>query len=98
MENGELNFRSERGPFPGSHHLAWKRSHGGIWVFPLAILILVLVFSIRKISGSYYFGHKLHGSSENPIEILRRSYADGRMTREEYLERKNILEERKEVQ
>lgn len=97
LENGEWNDRFGSGVFPGTFDPAWKRSHGGIWVFPLAILVLVLIISIGRRVSSNYFGHRRHGFMENPINILRRSYADGRMTREEYLEKKTILEQEKEV-
>ena len=60
------------------------------------ILVLVLVTGIRRRS-SYFFGHRRPGYMKNPMDTLRRSYADGQMTREEYLERKKVFEQEKEV-
>lgn len=97
LENEKWNFLSGRGAFPGYHDFAFTGFHGGIWFFPLAILVLVLVIGIRKRAGSHYLGHSQHGYAGSPMDILHRSYANGKMTRAEYLERKNILEQEKEA-
>ncbi len=92
--NKEWGFGSGHGSFPGSYEHSWNKTHGmGIWFVPLVVIVLFLFFGIGKRSGRYFPGH---GSVSNPLDILRRSYAEGRMSREEYLEKKSVLEDEKE--
>ncbi|MCK5201650.1 MAG: SHOCT domain-containing protein [Spirochaetales bacterium] len=91
LKNGEWHFGPGRDSFPVAH------GHGGIWVFPLIILTLILVTVIGRRSASNFFGHRRPGYMKNPMDTLRSSYADGSITREEYLERKKVFEQEKEV-
>ncbi len=97
VENGEWGFRSGSSFDPGRFDHNWSRSHGGFWFLPLLIFILIPVFMFRKKAGDNYLGHKRYGYMKNPIDILRQAYAEGRMTKEEYLERKKILEQEEEI-
>ena len=97
IENGERHYQFGRDTFPGHNTPAWKGSNGRILILPMFVLVLVLIIGIGKIVAGNFFLHKRSGYRESPENILRRSYADGRITREEYLDRKNNLEKGKEV-
>ena len=74
----------------------WEAMHDnhwegpGIWFFWITIVILVvliLYFLMRSTQRSAY-----SQSKESPLDILKRRYANGEMTSEEFEERKRILE------
>jgi putative membrane protein len=60
---------------------------GGImWIFPIILLIVILIaifliFGRRGVGPSCWHGTK---ESETPLEILKKRYAKGEITKEEY--------------
>ena len=58
-----------------------------------ALLILVLVFLVVSLAARRWRYHQYHGTDEHldAEEILRRSFAEGRVTEEEYKSRLNAL-------
>ena len=69
---------------------------GGM-VLPMVLGFLFIVFVVRAFvrrgrhHGEHGPGHHPWGS--DPVGELAESYAEGRITREQYLERKAVLEE-----
>ena len=76
--------------FEGFHG---RKPHSAIGFFLLLLAAPVLFIGFREIVKGGLFRHGRYSSNESSIDILRRSYAEGRMTREEYLKRKETLEE-----
>ena len=73
----------------------------GFVFFLIAVPVFILIIGRFSRRGSFRNGKHcspVHGFTESPMDILRRTYAEGRMTKEEYLERKKTLEEGTEVQ
>ena len=97
VRNGEWGDRSGSSFGPGRFDHTWNRTHGGFWFLPVLIFIFILFFVLRKRGTINYSKHRRDRYMKNPLEILRSSYAEGRMTREEYLERKKILEQEEEL-
>ena len=64
----------------GGMHMAW-------WVFWVLMIILFLAFMEAKPKN------RNQQKNEEPLEILKRRYAAGEITTEEYEERKAHLEE-----
>lgn len=73
-------------------------THGGwgwLWMiftlFFLAGIVLLIIFLIRYIQGS----EKKHlpPSSEEPLEIIKRRYAKGEITKEQFEQMKKDLED-----
>lgn len=64
----------------GGMHMAW-------WVFWVLLIILFVAFMEAKPRK------RTQQNSVKPIEILKRRYAEGEITTEEYEERKGRLEE-----
>lgn len=95
--NGEWGFRSGRDVGFGRYNHGWNRFHGGFMFVPLLILIFIPVFIFRKRGPFNYSGHGRDEFMKDPVDILRSNYAEGRITREEYLERKKILEKEEEI-
>jgi uncharacterized membrane protein len=96
-ENKEWGFGHGSGSFAEAYNHSWNKRHGGgNWFIPLAVLGVFLIIVIGKRLGRHHFGHGGHGRVNNPMDILRKSYANGRISREEYLEKKTVLEEIKE--
>ena len=56
-----------------------------IWI-PLIILAVWLIFRLAKTE------HSSVQKKESPLEILKRRYASGEITSEEYEQRKKVLE------
>ena len=83
---GKDSFRS----FEDFHD---RKPHGAIGFFLLLLAAPVLFIGFREIGKGGLFRNGKYSSNESSIDILRRSYAEGRMTREDYLKRKKTLEE-----
>jgi len=58
--------------------------HGLWWLFWIALLVVFFVWLRPKSDGR---------DRETPLDTLQRLYAEGRISREEYEERKAVLEE-----
>ena len=73
---------------------------GGMWIFPLVMLVVILLFIFLffgrcGFSPSWYYhyrdGHPSE-SKETPLEILKKRYARGEITKEEFEQiKKDIL-------
>lgn len=64
---------------------------GGMWIFPLVMIVvmLVVVYLVFGRRTRPFCGHSDHGfggrsSREEPLEILKRRYAQGEITREQF--------------
>lgn len=87
--------------------MAWHAAHPGFWFFPFIPLVWILFFALcfvlvrliffRKY-GRYYglmggaYGRHWH-SGEDPEEILKRRFANGELTEEEYKKAKDVLKQ-----
>jgi len=65
---------------------------GGMWIFPFTMLIVIL-FTVFMIFGrrGYRPPWDRHQEIETPLEILKKRYARGEVTKEEFEEMKKIL-------
>ena len=61
-------------------HLLW-------WIF--WVILLIAIFATPWLA----FGRSRKRETESPLEILKKRYASGDLTTEEYEERKAVLEE-----
>ena len=63
---------------------------GGSILFILGIILIgaIVYFIVRK------SGFSSHSGIESPLELLQKRYVNGEISREEYLEKKNILKGR----
>jgi putative membrane protein len=60
-----------------------------LWVLLLiAVILLIWYFTSQRNVEDWKIGKK-----ESPMDILKRKYAEGKLSREEYEERKQTLEE-----
>jgi putative membrane protein len=74
--------------FWGIHDNHWGAP--GIWFFWITIFIittLILYYLMRSTQGRRFSQNK-----ESPLDILKRRYANGEITSEEFEERKRILD------
>lgn len=72
----------------------------GMWIFPMIMIVIMLLFAFGIIgrrgfgppwargSGSH---HRETPDSETPLEILKKRYAKGEVTKEEFDQMKNDL-------
>ena len=97
MEKGDWSNKFNGNSSDGYYNHMGSRSHGGIWILPSIIIVVLIAVGFRKKSNRHFHGHGGHECQEKPVDVLRRSYAAGRMTRYEYLERKSTLENDEEV-
>ena len=69
----------------------WWGPFPGMWIFPLVILIVVLLFIFR--TGGPPMGGRRDTQKSEPTarEILDRRYARGEISREEYQQMKTDL-------
>jgi len=73
---------------------------GGMWIFPIVMLVIMLIFFFL-FSGRWGYRppwcgqgghHKESGDSETALEILKKRYAKGEITKEEFDQmKKDIL-------
>ena len=65
---------------------------GGFFMMVFGILLIagIIYFFAQKSSHSTFTQH--HSHEDNPIEILKRRYAEGALTEEEFLKMKKDLE------
>jgi len=65
---------------------------GGIWIFPIVMFVIMLIF-LFLFSGRWgyrppWWGpgghHNASGDSETALEILKKRYAKGEITKEEF--------------
>ncbi len=80
----------------GPGHMWW----GGWWIFPL-IMCIIMMFFFFQMSGRRGFkppwmqdsdkGHQSNTESETALDILKKRYAKGDITKEEFEEMKKNL-------
>lgn len=59
------------------------------WIFWIILIGLVIWFVFHNIA----YSKNRRGSLETPLEILKRRYAEGEITKEEYEEKKKVIEQ-----
>lgn len=98
---------SAMGEYMGRHHGAMSRAYGyghhrmmgGAGIFGLLVFLLIAGTIFRRMKGHRHgLHHGTQGVQEeavrDPLEVLSEAYARGELTRELYLERKAVLEEK----
>ena len=72
-------------------HFWW----GGMWIFPLLMLIVMIValflFAGRGIGFCGVRHHRADASGESALDIAKKRYAKGEITKREFEELKNDL-------
>ena len=71
----------------------------GMWIFPMIMMIIMLLFVFGIFRGGFrppwsQFDGRHHGErpgSETPMEILKKRYAKGEITKEEFDQMKKDL-------
>ncbi|MDE3744119.1 SHOCT domain-containing protein [Maribacter polysaccharolyticus] len=59
-----------------------------MWIIWIPIVIFILIFVIRATGNTDIFGSQARREEkESPLDILKRRYANGEITKEEYQER-----------
>lgn len=74
--------------FLGEHMGGWWWGSFFYVLFLLAIIV-VIIFLVKAIAGQ---GRKIPPSEEDPMEILKRRYAKGEITKKQFDEMKKDLE------
>ncbi len=77
----------------------WHGFHGwmfgGMWFFPLIFIIIciVILFMIFGKKGTNFTCHDTsnHGNKETALDILKKRYAKGEITKEEFEEMKKDI-------
>lgn len=59
-----------------------------MWFIWFPILVIAIIVIVKLLSGN----KEKSSQKESPMEILRKRFASGEITKEEYEERKKILE------
>lgn len=63
-----------------------------MWVFWLPIFILAIVFILALLRNNNFYGRQNKSEEkESPLDILKRRYANGEISTEEFEERRNKL-------
>lgn len=63
-----------------------------MWVFWLPIFILAIVFILVLLRNNNFYGSQNKSDEkETPLDILKRRYANGEISTEEFDERRNKL-------
>lgn len=80
------------------HNWGWGVGMGILWLFVLVMLVLAIVWAVRQFGGRELAGGPAgrgqpSGDGESPREILDRRYAEGELSRDEYDQMKEDLEE-----
>ncbi|WP_054969485.1 SHOCT domain-containing protein [Alicyclobacillus ferrooxydans] len=87
--------------------MAWHAAHPGFWFFPFIPLVWILFFAlcfvgVRLILFRKYGRHpggrcggydRSWQGGEEPEEILKRRFANGELTEEEYKKAKDVLKQ-----
>jgi len=73
---------------------------GGFWIFPMIMFVMVIIFLLFVFFGRWscrppQWGpgghHRQGGESETALEILKKRYAKGEVTKEEFEQMKKDL-------
>lgn len=86
-----------QGPYYGSH--MWNGGWGGWFVGPImmilfiAAVVVVVVLLVRWLGGGGYGGTAHHPSGKTPLTILKERFARGDIDKEEFEERRKLLDE-----
>jgi len=87
MDRDNIDRYHEEGEWPGPWHMMGT---GGFWMFPFfpIILLAVVLYFVFGKNNARWTGS---GSDDSPIELLKRRYAKGEITKEEFDEIKKDL-------
>lgn len=69
---------------------------GIFWLLVLVILVVAIVYAVREVGGREFAGGpsaQPPADRESPREILDRRYAEGELSKEEYEQMKEDLED-----
>jgi putative membrane protein len=80
------------GPMGGWDHMMGFGGYGGIFMW-LIIIIVVAVILYLVLNRNLSPGSPRAGTRESPLEVLKRRYAEGEITKEEFDRMKREIEE-----
>lgn len=79
----------------------WHWGWGGMWIFPMIMFVVMMIIFFFAVFGRWGCGpmwwgprghHRGPGDSETALEILKKRYAKGEITKEEFSQmKKDIL-------
>lgn len=75
------------------HDWNWHNADWHCWGMPMMWLIwipliIIMVWLLMKLSEK----RKFNGQKDSPLDLLKKRYANGEISTEEYEERKKVLE------
>ncbi len=62
---------------------SWHYGMGFGWIFAVLVWVVILI-GLAALGRWFFFGTGRLGSQDRPLDILKRRYARGEITREEY--------------
>ncbi len=78
----------------------WMWPWGGMWIFPMIMFVVMMIIFFIAFFGRWGCGpmwwgprgqHRDRGDSETALEILKKRYAKGEITKEEFSQMKKDI-------